>query len=245
MITRVSAIAGAVFLDAVKRRVVYLVLFFGVVMALAIPALPSYSTGVQAAVYREMALALTFLAALVLTLGLSANRIPGEIEHRTVYAVLSKPVGRWEYMAGTWLGIFGVVGVCIVGFVAVDVAVGWLVYKEFMFRLFEGAYAVWLEMGVLAAFATAVSGLSGGIVVTTASLTFLFAGHSRGALFPNGMTPLAQLLFPSLDSFDVVNPVAHGTGYGPIYAGLMTATFLGWACVLLLLGSVAFARRDM
>lgn len=245
MIRRVSAIAGAVFLDAVKRRVVYLVLFFGVVMAVAIPALPSYGAGVQSAVYREMALALTFAAALALTLGLSANRIPGEIERRTIYAVLSKPVGRWEYMAGTWLGIFGVVGVCILGFAVVDVAVGWLVYKEVMFRLFEGAYAIWLEMGVLAAFATAISGVAGAVVVTTAGLTFLFAGHSRGSLFPPGSTGLAKMLYPSLDAFDVVNPVAHGSGFGPVYAAVMTATFLGWVGVLLLAGSAAFARRDM
>lgn len=245
MIRRIAAISGAVFLDAVKRRVVYLVLFFGAVMAVAIPSLPSYGAGVPAAVYREMALALTFVAALVLTLGLSANRIPGEIERRTVYAVLSKPVARWEYMVGTWLGIFGVVGICIIGFAVVDVAVGWLVYKEVMFRLLEGAYAIWLEMGVLAAFACAVSGLTGVVVVVTAALTFLFVGHTRGALFPAGATGLARLLYPSLDAFDVVNPVAHGAGIGPVYAALMTATFLGWVGLLLLAGSAAFSRRDM
>jgi ABC-type transport system involved in multi-copper enzyme maturation permease subunit len=101
MIRRILAIAGAVFLDAVKRRIVYLIGFFGVVMALAIPALPSYNVGVQASVYREIALALTFVAALALTMTLSANRIPGEIERRTVYGVLSKAVGRWEYVVGT------------------------------------------------------------------------------------------------------------------------------------------------
>jgi ABC-type transport system involved in multi-copper enzyme maturation permease subunit len=242
---RLLAIAGAVFLDAIQRRVVYLVVFFGAIMALAIPALPSYNVGVQSSVYREIALALTYAAALALTLGLSANRIPGEIEHRTVYGVLSKSVSRWEYIVGTWLGIFGVIGVCVLGFVLVDIGVGRVVYSEFMPRLLEGAFAIWLEMGVVAAFAVAVSGLSGAVVVTVASLTFLFAAHSRGSLFPNGAPSILLALFPSLDPFNIINPVAYGTGIGPGYASIMATTFLGWVGLFLLLGSLGFARRDL
>jgi ABC-type transport system involved in multi-copper enzyme maturation permease subunit len=245
MIRRILAIAGAVFLDAVKRRIVYLIGFFGVVMALAIPALPSYNVGVQAGVYREIALALTFVAALALTMTLSANRIPGEIERRTVYGVLSKAVGRWEYVVGTWLGIFGVIGVCVLGFAIVDVAVGGIVYSQFMPQLFAGAYAIWLEMGIVAAFAVAVSGMSGAVVVTVASLTFLFAAHSRDSLFPYGTAKIVLDLYPSLDAFNVINPVAYGSGVGPLYATVMTATFVGWVGLLLLLGSLGFARKDL
>ncbi len=245
MIRRLLAIAGAVFLDAVKRRIVYLIVFFGAIMALAIPALPSYNVGVQSGVYREIALGLTFAAALVLTLGLSANRIPGEIERRTIYGVLSKSVGRWEYVVGTWLGIFAVIGVCVLGFALVDIGVGRAVYSEFMPRLLEGAFAIWLEMGIVAAFAVAVSGLSGAVVVTVASLTFLFAAHSRGSLFPNGAPTVVLALFPSLDAFNIINPVAYGGGIGPVYAGMMTATFVGWVGLLLLLGSLGFAGRDL
>jgi ABC-type transport system involved in multi-copper enzyme maturation permease subunit len=244
MMRRLLAIAGAVFLDALKRRIVYLIVFFGAIMALAIPALPSYNVGVQSGVYREIALGLTFAAALALTLGLSANRIPGEIERRTVYGVLSKAVSRWEYVVGTWLGIFGVIGACVLGFALVDIGVGGVVYSQFMPRLLEGAFAIWLEMGIVAAFAVAISGLSGAVVVTVATLTFLFAAHSRGSLFPNG-PQIALTLFPSLDAFNIINPVAYGTGIGPIYAGIMTATFVGWVGLILFLGSLGFARRDL
>jgi ABC-type transport system involved in multi-copper enzyme maturation permease subunit len=245
VIRRLLAIAGAVFLDAIKRKIVYLIVFFGVVMALAIPALPSYGVGVQAGVYREIALALTFAAALALTIALSANRIPGEIERRTVYSVLSKAVARWEYMVGSWIGIFAVIGVCVLGFAAVDVAIGGFVYREFMPRLFEGAYAIWLEMGVVSAFAVAVSGVAGAIVVTVSSLTFLFAAHSRDSLLPYGTAKIVVQLYPSLDAFNVINPVAYSTGVGPVYTAAMTATFLGWVGLLLLVGSLVFARKDL
>ena len=97
----VWAIAGSVVADALRRKVVYIVLAFAAFMAVSIPRLPSYGVGVDEAVFREVALALMYAAAVVVVLSLSANRIPGEVERRTVYNVLSKRVHRWEYLAGT------------------------------------------------------------------------------------------------------------------------------------------------
>jgi Cu-processing system permease protein len=231
-------------MDAVRRRVVYVVVFFGVVLAVAIPSLPSYGLGVVAGVYREVALALTFVASLVLVLALAANRVPSEIERRTVYNVLAKPVHRLEYLVGTWLGVMGVMGATIVGFTAIEQVVGAIRYQDPMWRLWQGAFAIWLEMGVIAAFAVAVSALSGAVVVTVASLTMLFVGHARDAVAGSGPS-LLRALYPSLDTFNVINPVAHGSGIDAGYVAGMLLSFAGWVGVLLLVGVVLFGRRDL
>lgn len=244
MLRRLSAIAGAVFLDAIKRKVVYAVLFFAVILAFSAPSLPSYGAGVDVGVYREVALSLTFAAALVLALALSANRIPSEVERRTVYNVAAKPVSRWEYVVGTWLGITAVMGAVIAAFTVVDQLVGLVRYGEPMWRLWQGALAIWLETGVLTAFAVAVSALSGAVVVTVATLTFAFIGHSRQPVLTS-VPGFPAWLYPSLDSFNIINPVAHGTGVGLVYVGIMALVFFGWVAVLLALGSLGFARRDL
>jgi len=105
MLKRVSAIAAAVLSDALRRRVVWVVVLFAVLLAAAIPALPSYGMGVVEAVYREVALALTYVALVAITLALTANRVPGEVERRTVYNVLAKGVSRWEYLVGLLLSV--------------------------------------------------------------------------------------------------------------------------------------------
>jgi ABC-type transport system involved in multi-copper enzyme maturation permease subunit len=244
MIGRLASIAGAVFMDAVRRRVVYVVVFFGAILALAIPSLPSYGLGVVVGVYREVALSLTFVAALVLTLSISANRVPGEIERRTVYNVLAKPVARSDYVVGTWLGVTAVAAAAIGGFTAIEQVVGLVRYGDAMWQLWQGALGIWLEMGVLAALAIAVSTLSGPVVVVVSTLTVLFIGHSRDSVV--GVDPsLARSLYPSLDAFNVIDPVAHGSGIGAtILAGMLLA-FAGWVGVLLLLGSLGLERRDL
>lgn len=245
MIRRLAAIAGAVFADAVRRRVVLSVLFFAGVLVIAIPALPSYGLGVIGAVYREFALALVFAASLVLTLALAANRVPGEVERRTLYNVVAKPVSRWEYLVGTWLGICAVMGVVIAAFVAVLQGFGMIRYGVPMWQVWEGGLAIWCEMGVVAALAVAISSVAGPVVVVVASLTFEFIAHSRDSLFPEGTGGILRDLYPSLDAFNVFNPVAHGTGVGPAYLASMLLVFVGWAGVLLIAGSLAFSRRDL
>jgi ABC-type transport system involved in multi-copper enzyme maturation permease subunit len=244
MVRRLSAIAGAVFLDAIKRRIVYAVGFFAAILAFTAPSLPSYGAGVDVGVYREVALALTFVAAIVLALALAANRIPSEVERRTVYNVAAKPVSRWEYVVGTWLGITGVMGLVIAAFTVIDQVVAVVRYAQPMWQLWEGALAIWFETGVLTAFAVAVSAVTGTVVVTVATLTFAFIGHSRQPVL-TAWRWFPGWLYPSLDTFNVINPVAHGSGYDAVYAAIMVAVFLGWVAALLVLGSLGFARRDL
>jgi hypothetical protein len=96
----------------------------------------------------------------------------------------------------------------------------------------------------LAAFAVAVSALSGAVVVTVATLAFAFAGHSRQP-FLASMPGFPAWLYPSLDTFNVINPVAHGAGYGIGYLLIMKLAFIGWVTALLVLGSLGFSRRDL
>lgn len=241
----VLALAASIVADAVRRKIVYVVALFAVVMAAAIPQLPSYGVGVVEAVYREVALALMWVASLIVVLALSANRIPSEVEKRTVYNVLAKPVHRWQYVVGTWLGIVAVMAGVIVAFAAIDQVVALMTYHQPMWRLWEGALAVWMEMGVVAALAVAVSASTGAVVVAVASLAFLFIAHSRSSLFGANTTSLAARLYPSLDTFNVINPVAHGTGITLGYGVSMAAAFLGYTAALLIVGALLFQRRDL
>ncbi|MHB1324272.1 MAG: ABC transporter permease [Coriobacteriia bacterium] len=245
MMSRVWPIAAGVIADSIRRKIVYVLLVFAALLALAIPALPSYGLGVESAVFREVAMALAYLTVLVIALSLAANRVPSEVERRTVYNVVGKAVARWEYIVGTWLGIFLVAGGSLAAFTVVEIAVGYLTYGEVMWQLWHGAVAIWLEMGVLSAVAVAVSSITGPVVVVTATLSVLFLGHGRSALLGGeGALALAPFV-PSLEAFNVVNPVAHGSGVPPLYMLSMFAVFAGLSGIALAVGAVLFGRRDL
>jgi ABC-type transport system involved in multi-copper enzyme maturation permease subunit len=242
---RILAISGSVVADAMRRKVLWSVLVVAAIMTLAIPALPSYGLGVVTAIFRQVALAVMYAAAMLVTIALTANRIPGEVERRTVYNVLSKRVGRWEYIVGTWLGIWLVMGLLVLAFLVVDLIFGGVVYRQFMWRLSEGAFGIWLESGVLAAVTLAMSTRFGAATSTLGALVFLFVTHSKSSLFGSGSPGIISALYPSTDIFTVIDPVAHGSGVGIATLALMAAAFVGWAAVLLGIAVLVFQRRDV
>lgn len=245
MFGRIWPLAVGVIADTLRRKIVYVVLVFAALLAFAIPSLPDYGLGVEGAVFREVALALAYVTALVVTLSIAANRIPSEVERRTVYNVVGKGVSRWEYLFGTWLGIFLVAGGALAAFTVIEQVVGFVTYGELMWRLWEGALAIWLEMGVIAALAVAISAVTGPVVVVTAALAVLFVGHSRSTLLGGEGALALQPFVPSLDAFNVVNPVAHGNGVPPLYIASMLVVFLGLAGASLIIGGLLFAQRDL
>jgi ABC-type transport system involved in multi-copper enzyme maturation permease subunit len=242
---KVLAICSAVVADAVRRKVVWVVLVFAAILAVAVPALPSYGVGVVSAVYREVSIALMWTAALVVGLALATTRIPVEVERRTVFNVISRDVRRWQYVVGSWLGMVAVLGAVLAMFAIATIGIGAFEYGQVMWRLFEGAFGVWLEVGVIMAFAVALSCQFGAITSVVAALAFTFIGHSVSSLLnlPDGFK--VPWYWPTLDMFNVIAPVAHGSGYNAVYAFSMVAAFLAWSAILLLLGSLLFGRRDL
>ncbi len=240
----VLTIAKAVLIDAVRRKVVWVVGLFAAILAAAAPVLPSFGQGVAGAVFREVSLALMFVTAFVVAVVLASTRIPAEVERRTVFAVLARDVRRWQYVAGTWLGMFAVVGIVLLGFTAAAIVAGAVVYQEAMLLLLEGALAVWLEMGVVMALTLMMSTRFGPVTSVMGSFVFVFVGHSIGGLVAgeSGVTPW---YVPSLDLFNVINPVAHGSGYPPVYALSMIAAFAAWVALLLLAAGALFESRDL
>ena len=239
---RIAAIAASLVADAARRKLMWAVLGVGAVMALAIPSLPSYGVGVIGAIFREFSLAVVYAVSVLIVLALCANRVPGEIERRTIYNLLSKRVARWEYLVGTWLGIFAVMGLLIVAFTAVNIVIGAVFYHDWMWRLAEGGVAIWFEVSVLAAAAIAISTRVGPVTVSMGALAFLVIGHAKSAfLLPSWLARF----YPSLDVFSVINPVAHGTGITAAYGAVMLAVLVGWVVALLGIATIAFATRDL
>lgn len=242
----VLAIARAVIADAIRRKLVWAVVVFAALLAFMAPSLPSYGQGVVSAVYREVTISLMYAAALVVALGLASTRIPAEVERRTVFNVLSRDVRRWEYVVGTWAGMFALLGVVLLAFTGIAIGIGALVYSEFMPNMLQGALAVWLEMGVLMALTVMMSTRFGPITAVVAGLAFAFVGHSVGGLAAKSLgVENAPWWVPSLDAFNVINPVAHGTGYGLLYAVSMAGVFATWTAMLLLGASAMFSGRDL
>src|SRR5689334_13793307 len=107
------AIARQTVREALRRRVMWVILVIGVFLIALGPVFGFLNPKDNQTVLKSLGLAAILLAGLFITIVTCIYLIPVEIERRTIYTVLSKPVQRYEFVLGKFLGGFITVAINI------------------------------------------------------------------------------------------------------------------------------------
>jgi ABC-type transport system involved in multi-copper enzyme maturation permease subunit len=102
---RTYAIALNTFREAVRDRVLYGVLGFAVLVLLFTLALAELSLGEEERVVSDLGFASISLFSVVIAIFLGSSLLYKEIERKTLYVILPKPIARSEFLVGKYLGI--------------------------------------------------------------------------------------------------------------------------------------------
>jgi len=90
--------------DALRKRVLLVFLLLAMVMLLLALMLQYFTAREQMVTFKSTELAIILIFGTLIAITTSIFLIPNEIEKRTIYSVLSKPVQRWEFFLGKFLG---------------------------------------------------------------------------------------------------------------------------------------------
>ena len=117
MIGRIYAIAINTFREAVRDKVLHGVLGFGCLVLLFGLALGELSLNQEQRVVTDVGLASISLLSVVVAIFLGSSLLYKEIERKTLYVILPKPIHRWEFLVGKYLGIAltGLVFILVMG----------------------------------------------------------------------------------------------------------------------------------
>ncbi len=105
MINKIFIIANYTFKDLLKSKILYITLFMGLSIMLATYVATEFTYGVPEKVALDFGLGLLSLSSLGVSLFMGATLLSNEIESRTVYMVISRPVPRWVFIVGKILGL--------------------------------------------------------------------------------------------------------------------------------------------
>jgi hypothetical protein len=110
---RISAIAGTTFVELARLRVFYVLILFAIVLIASSAFLARISFQQELLVTKDIALgAINFFLSL-LAIVATAQLLPRDTEDRAIYSVLAKPVPRFEYLLGKFLGAIGLLGLSL------------------------------------------------------------------------------------------------------------------------------------
>jgi Cu-processing system permease protein len=250
--TKVLLLGWVTFREALRQKLAVNLLLFALLLIAASVALSSLTYGEQFRIISDLALTSAQLFGTLIAVFLGAGLIAGDVERRTLYPIVAKPVGRWQYLVGRYLGLVLTLTLNLLVMALATVAVlaiytGGLVFlsKTPLLTAFVGIGA---QLAIVAALATLFSSLTNSTLASIFTLAFAVSGHFSREVFTfyrdRQFVRWVAYVIPNLGSLDFKVPV--------VYQAAIPAARVAWpllyavlyiACILSL-ASAVFARRD-
>jgi len=247
-------LAQNTFREGVRDKIFLAVVVFGVLVLVSSFVIGPLSLGEQTRITQDVGLAsmsaLCFLIAILIGTGIVFK----EIERKTIYTVLSKPVSGWELILGKFLGLTVMVGALTLGMSAVLLTVNWIVTHQFHPGILIAILLIWMELILLIALSILMSTLCSPILGAIFTLILYVIGHTSGDLKELAarfgspsvgiFSKIVYYTLPNLEYLNVRGKVIHGVEVEVSYVVFACAYALLYALVFLTLATLVLDRKE-
>jgi len=250
----IKVIALNTFKEAIRDRILYLLLFFAALSILVSRVLALLTVGDRAKVIKDVGLAsISFFGALMAIL-IGTGLVYKEIEKRTIFTLISKPMRRHEFLLGKFFGLVLTLLVMLVLMSVIFLALVFFHTSTVEWKLLLAILYIFIELILITAVAILFSSFSTPILSSLFSLCFYLIGHFSWSLetlikkIPAGLLRvLAQIVYtilPDLENFNFKTEVVHGLTIPPRVLLYSVAYGLLYTVFILTLAVLVFRRRD-
>jgi len=249
------SIAVNTFRETVRDKVLYTILLFALGFVLVSVIISEWSISQEEKIIQDFGLTIITVFSLIISIFIGINLVYKELEKRTVYTILSKPVSRGAFLTGKYFGLLMTLSV-IVSMMAVGLLMlTWLFAGIFNPYLLLAVLLMFFEMAIIIAFALFFSTFTSPVLSAILSLFVFVAGNFSTdvrILGPGTSNPLfgvvldfLYFLVPNLDLYDIQLEVVHGLPLNSGNIALSVAYCIAYAGALLVIASLIFGRRDL
>lgn len=268
---KISAVALATSKSEVVQPLFLILMGLGVFLIVVFVFVPYNTFGEDIKMLKDSAFSLILVFCLIQAIWAASNSVSEEIEGRTALTVLSKPVGRRQFILGKFFGItwsvallfivLGVVLLLVVAYKPVydaretsNLPPSWeLCFREMAYTI-PGLVLAFLEVVVLTGLSVAISTRLPLLANFSICFSIYVLGHLTPAIVKSSIAefePVAffgQLIaavFPVLDHFNIQAAVAAGAPVPWSYLGAATVYCILYSVVAMLLALTLFEDRDL
>jgi ABC-type transport system involved in multi-copper enzyme maturation permease subunit len=264
----VGLVALHVFRDSVRDKVLYAIVVFAVLLIATSFLIGQLTAGQDLKIIKDLGLAAMSLFGLFIAVFIGIGLIAREIDRRSIYAVLAKPVRRHEFIVGKYLGLVGTLlvnlGVMAVAYYVVLAYMGWMLPASAVLaspsaptdpRLLWAIAMIACELSLVTAVALFWSTFSSSALLSAALTIGLYVAGQFGADLRNldqmVDSPAAAAvgrglyyLLPNFAAFDIKAQVVHALPVESSYLALTAGYAAVYIALLLVASALVFARRD-
>jgi len=237
---KVLAVSTVTLREALRQRLAVNLLVFAVALVSASLVISTLTFGEQYRIIVDIGLTAMEVFGTLIAVFLGAGLIAGDIERRTVYPVIAKPVSRAQYLAGRYAGLlaFYLRGLGFVRETPIGVTL----------------CAMALQFAMIAAVAVFFSCLTTATLSAIFTLSLVVAGHlasdlvrywSRQGAVAGLVGKALYLLVPNLEALNFKEAMVYRDALGLQTVGTAFAYGLLWSAGVVALAAAVFTRRDL
>ena len=250
----VLTIANQTFTEARRNRVFYSLFLFAMVVVLNAVIFTEVTVTTMDRVLKDTGLAAINLFALALTIFTGVGIINREIDRKSIYTVLAKPIGRLGYILGKYLGLLAIILITS-GAMFLSLLLVMKGYKtDIRAGIFLGYLGVLLEVMVLGAIAVLCSSFTtsfisaficGAIYICGhISTEFLRAVRHSDSALRRHLGEALYYVLPNLERFNFKYQATYDQTVSGRALGLVVLFALAYVAAALTAAVVVFDRRD-
>ena len=255
---RVLNVAHNTFREAVRDRVLYNLVLFALLMIASAVLVGQISMDIETVVMVSLGLSAISLIGLLIAVSTGVGLVSKEIDKRTLHALLAKPLRRWEFLLGKFLGLVLTLAVNTAA-MAAGLFLALLFVKHSIVRsdsiVLVAVYFILLKLMLVVALAMLFS------CFTSPLLAILFTGglyvaglfvSELRSLQSTNLTPEMQKFFavvsyllPNFGNYDVMGAAAHARSIAGSLILHNTLYTILYCAILLCSAAAIFSHKDL
>jgi ABC-type transport system involved in multi-copper enzyme maturation permease subunit len=252
---RISVIAFNVFRETLREQVLYLTLLFTLILVAAVNLLPQLSASAEKKIVVDVGIAAIEIVGLIVTVFVGTALINKEIDKRTIFVLIAKPMSRAEFILGKHLGITLVLGLLVGLMSAIFIAVVTLAKIPIPIpEILVANFFIFWQLMLLGAIAILFGTFTSSLVAALLTFaTYLMGNFSKDLLALGeisksdslqAVTRVIYLILPDLSRANLKNEAVYGIL--PALGDLFTngVYILSYALLVLAIAILIFAKRQ-
>jgi ABC-type transport system involved in multi-copper enzyme maturation permease subunit len=258
------ALTKNTFRETVRDRILLVIAFFGVVLIVATQLLSAISVRQDEKVLLDLGLGLIDMFGMIITIFVGTQLIFREIDKRTIFIILSKPVTRSAFLLSKFFGLGGIlllvtsimllVFIVVVGVQTDIIFQGGAFQYTFLGKLLLIAFFSFLSFLLLLSIVVFFSSFMAPILATFSSLILFVVGHITDDIrifashnADSGLQIFSDVIYFGLPNFSILNLKNFVLNTIPLTNMELVCASGGallWMGLLLFLGTFFFSRRE-
>jgi Cu-processing system permease protein len=252
-LSRVRAVAANTFRESVRERVLYNLVFFAILMTLSGLFLKQLSIRQDEKIVKDLGLAAIDFFGTLIAVFIGVGLVSKEIERRSLYPLLAKPLSRDEFFVGKFLGLGFTLFVNTFIMTAVLALTLIATRGAFDHRLLKAVVAIYLGLLLTVAIALLFSTITSAALAAVGTLCAAIAGRYSDVLLnmksvlpegPARLVEVAYYVLPNFRNFDIKGRAVYGDPIPWSAMGEIGSYSVLYITVVILAGLLVFRTRD-